>query len=239
MLGVGGSSGCEVMATGQIVAVTGTDTGVGKTVVTAALACGAKSRGSVAVYKPVQTGTSIGDSDIDEVRRLSGVEIALTGSEQPEPLAPATAARRAGSSLPSLDAHVDAVRSLANSHDTVLVEGSGGVLVALTEDGLGIAELAVACEASTVIVARPGLGTLNHTALTAEALSARGCRIAGVIVGSWPSEPDVATLCNVDDLPTVTGLPLLGRLPEGASRLDPEEFGRRSPEWVSTAGWLP
>jgi dethiobiotin synthetase len=227
------------MTTGQIVAVTGTDTGVGKTVVTAALACAAKSRGSVAVYKPVQTGTSLGDSDIDEVRRLSGVEVALTGSEQPEPLAPTTAARRAGNSLPSLDAHVETVRRLAESHDTVLIEGAGGVLVALTDEGGGIAELAAACEASTVIVARPGLGTLNHTALTAEALNARGCRTAGVIVGSWPSEPDVAMLCNLDDLPGVTGLPLLGRIPEGASDLNPQEFGRRSIQWVSATGWLP
>ena len=131
------------MTRGQIVAVTGTDTGVGKTVVTAALACAAKSRGSVAVYKPVQTGTSLGDSDIDEVRRLSGVEVALTGSEQPEPLAPTTAARRAGGSLPLLDAHVETVRRLADSHETVLIEGAGGVLVALTDEGLGIAELAI------------------------------------------------------------------------------------------------
>ena len=98
-----------------IVAVTGTDTGVGKTVVTR----GARVRGQVTwIGCGLQTGSDryvdIGDSDIDEVRRLSGVEVALTGSEQPEPLAPTTAARRAGLPLPSLDAHVETVRRLAD-----------------------------------------------------------------------------------------------------------------------------
>jgi dethiobiotin synthase len=224
---------------GTIIAVTGTDTGVGKTVVTAALACAAKAVGSVAVYKPVQTGIDVGDSDVDEVRRLRGIDRAVVGSEQPEPLAPVVAARRASNSLPPLERHVATLRALAATHTTVLVEGAGGVLVALTEDGQGLADLAAACGASTIIVARAGLGTLNHTQLTAEALRARGCSVAGVVVGSWPTDPDVATLCNAEDLPVVTGLPLLGRIPEGAGSMTPEDFGQHSAQWISTARWLP
>jgi dethiobiotin synthetase len=158
---------------------------------------------------------------------------------QPEPLAPITAARRAGNTLPSLETHIETVRRLADDHETVLVEGAGGVLVALTDEGRGLADLAAACRATTVIVARSGLGTLNHTGLTAEALKARGCAVAGVIIGSWPAEPDVATLCNFDDLPSLTGLPVLGRIPDGAGVLSREEFSRRSTEWIDTAGWWP
>jgi dethiobiotin synthetase len=226
------------MSAGRVVAITGTDTGVGKTVVTAALARCAGAIGSVAVYKPVQTGTQIGDSDIDEVARLGGVTSAVVGSQQPEPLAPVTAARRAGRTLPSLQVHVDEVARLAHGHDTVLVEGAGGVLVALTEQGEGIAELAKGAGALTVIVARAGLGTLNHTALTAEALRARGCPLAGVVIGAWPTQPDLATKCNLDDLPTATGLSVLGRVPENASALTPDEFGRRAPDWIDGTGWL-
>jgi dethiobiotin synthetase len=226
------------VSVGRIVVVTGTDTGVGKTIVTAAIACCASASGTVAVYKPVQTGTEIGDSDIAEVTRLGAVTSAVVGSEQPEPLAPTTAARRAGRTLPSLHDHLSAMAHLAKRYDTVLVEGAGGVLVALTDEGEGVAELARHSGAVTVVVARSGLGTLNHTALTAEALRARKCPVAGVVIGSWPNDPDLATRCNLDDLPVATGLPVVGRVPEDAAALTPDEFGRRAPEWIDGSGWL-
>ncbi|MBW0118792.1 ATP-dependent dethiobiotin synthetase BioD, partial [Pseudonocardia abyssalis] len=74
------------------------------------------------------------------------------------------------------------------------------------------------------VVAAAGLGTLNHTALTTGALTARGLRCAGVVVGSWPRDPDLAARCNLADLPAVTGFPLLGAVPDGAGVLGPEEF---------------
>src|SRR5262245_59237605 len=128
---------------GRVVVVTGTDRGVGKTVVTAALAAIAESRGSVAVYKPVQTGTTGGDDDAAEVRRLSGVEVALAGIELSDPLAPVTAARRDSRRLPTMAEHVETLNKLAAAHDLVLVEGAGGVLVALTGAGECVADLAV------------------------------------------------------------------------------------------------
>ncbi|HEX5018014.1 MAG TPA: dethiobiotin synthase [Actinomycetes bacterium] len=221
----------------HVIVVTGTDTGVGKTVATSALAVLARTRGRVAVYKPVQTGTSIGDGDAQEVRRWSGIDTADVGAELSEPLAPVTAARREQRQLPSLDAHVRTVQELAATHETVLVEGAGGVLVALTEAGEGVAEVAAALDADMVVVTRAGLGTLNHTALTTEALRSRGCRVRGLIVGSWPTQPDLAALCNIDDLPRVTGAKILGRIPEGIDSLPVTEFRDRAPEWIDTVGW--
>jgi dethiobiotin synthetase len=75
-----------------------------------------------------------------------------------------------------------------------------------------------------LVVAQAGLGTLNHTALTVEALRHRGLTCAGVVVGAWPGEPDLAARCNLQDLPTVTGQPVLGALPAGSGTLGPSEF---------------
>lgn len=226
------------MTPGRVVAVTGTDTGVGKTVTTAAVASVAASTGSVAVYKPVQTGADIGDSDVDEIRRLSGVDDVHVGFTLPEPLAPVAAARRADLPLPTIDDHIEAIQKLAASHDTVLVEGAGGVLVALTGEGEGVAELALAVGAGVLVVARAGLGTLNHTALTVEALRARGCRTVGAVIGAWPAEPDLAAQCNVRDLPAIAGVAVLGRIPEGVAGLSTAEFCRGAPAWIDTSGWL-
>ena len=88
-----------------------------------------------------------------------------------------------------------------------------------------------------VVVTRAGLGTLNHTALTIEALRARGCRVSGLIVGSWPDQPDLATLCNIEDLPRVTGAKILGRLPEGIDAMSVTQFQDKAPQWIDTASW--
>ncbi|MGH3584113.1 MAG: ATP-dependent dethiobiotin synthetase BioD, partial [Mycobacterium sp.] len=84
------------------VVITGTDTGVGKTIATAALACRARLAGlDVAVCKPVQTGAADGDDDLAEVARLAGVDLLTSGWRYPEPLAPVAAAHRAGLALPT------------------------------------------------------------------------------------------------------------------------------------------
>ena len=118
------------------VAIAGTDTGVGKTIVTAALAALAGDRGArVAVVKPAQTGVGPSDlGDLDDVRRLSGVEDLHEFVRLPEPLAPATAARRAGIQIPTVDDHATAIRALAE-RDLILVEGAGGLLVHLDAAG--------------------------------------------------------------------------------------------------------
>jgi dethiobiotin synthase len=210
-----------------ILVVTGTDTGVGKTITTAALAaCG----GSVAVYKPVQAGTEDGQGDIDVVRRLSGATVA-EGIRLRDPMAPVAAAARSGVRLPHLSVHEDAIRRLAADHDHVLVEGAGGLLVALGEDGHTIADLTHAVSAAAIVVCRSGLGTLNHTALTLEALDRRGIAVDGLVIGSWPEQP---TDIDVDNRRQLG--PVIGAIPEGAGRLPGARFRELAPGWFPGAG---
>jgi dethiobiotin synthetase len=219
-----------------VLIVTGTGTGVGKTVVVAALAAlGIAAGRRVAVLKPAQTGVGPDElGDLDEIRRLVGETAtptgALTGAlttrelaRYPDPLAPATAAARVGRAAVTTEQVVDAVAELARDHDLVLVEGAGGLLVRFCA-GETLADVAAKLDAPVLVVAAAGLGTLNHTALTTEVLVARGLRPAGVVIGSWPAEPDLAARCNLADLPAVTGVPLRGQLPAGAGRLSPGEF---------------
>jgi biotin synthase len=210
----------------RIVVVTGTDTGVGKTVVTAALAALAAARGErIAVIKPAQTGAGTGEpGDLDEVRRLSGVTDLHELARFTEPLAPATAARRAGAAAPTVQDIARSVEELAPERDLVLIEGAGGVLVHLDAHGGTIADLAARLAAPVIVVTRPGLGTLNATALTCEALRARDVACLGLVIGAWPADPDLAALSNLDDLPAYAGAPLLGRLPDGAGAMMPSAF---------------
>ncbi|QUQ71730.1 dethiobiotin synthase [Kutzneria sp. CA-103260] len=210
----------------NILVITGTGTGVGKTMVTAACAALAVDSGQrVAVVKPAQTGVGPHEpGDLDEVARFAGKITTKELRRYPEPLAPATAAARA--ELPQVHPGeiASVVAELAAEHDLVLVEGAGGLLVRFDDEGATLADVAWALNAIVLIVSEAGLGTLNHTALTAEVLLRRGVECAGVVIGSWPSEPDLASLCNLVDLPEAAGGPLLGALPQGAGLLDPADF---------------
>jgi dethiobiotin synthetase len=212
--------------------VTGTDTGVGKTVTTAAVAAAATADGHrVAVVKPAQTGIPPGsteESDVDAVRRLAGPAAALTVASYPDPLAPLAAAEEAGALPLALGDVIEAVDRLAAGHDVVLIEGAGGLLVPIGEGGWTVAELALALRCPAVVVARSGLGTLNHTALTLEALDRRGLASC-VVLGSWPDEPELVHWRNLADLRGE----LAGVLPDGAGRLPPDRFRAAAPDWLS------
>ncbi|MFD8796822.1 dethiobiotin synthase [Streptomyces vinaceus] len=228
-----------------VLMVSGTGTEIGKTVVTAAVAAAAVAAGrSVAVLKPAQTGMEPGAAgDAAEVVRLAGPSVtAVELARYPEPLAPDTAARRAG--LPTLSPAqiADAARELSRSHDLVLVEGAGGLLVRFDEAGHTLADAARLLHAPVLVVTPPALGTLNSTTLTAEALRARGLSSPGVVIGSWPAEPDLACRCNLADLPSSSGLPLLGVVPESSGSLSPESFREAAPTWLSadlSGSWSP
>ncbi|MFF3070367.1 dethiobiotin synthase [Kitasatospora sp. NPDC057936] len=207
----------------RILFVTGTNTDVGKTIATAAVASAALRGGlRVAVLKPGQTGVAPGEpGDAAEVRRLAGDLTIRELVRYPEPLAPDTAARRAGMPRLAPEDVVATVRELAAEHDLVLVEGAGGLLVRYDDEGRTLADQARAVldaglPAEVLLIASAGLGTLNIVALTAEALAARGLPLAGVVVGSWPAAPGLAERCNLADLPRSAGAPLLGALPERA-----------------------
>jgi dethiobiotin synthetase len=217
----------------SILVVTGTSTGVGKTVVAAALAVQAAATGSVVVVKPVQTGIGPGADelgDADVVHALTGCAVQeFTCLE--DPLAPDTAARRRGVRIPPVSEYADRIRVLAAFHDTVIVEGAGGLLVRLDTEGGTLLDLAAELGGEVVVVAAAGLGTLNHAELTVGALRARGIEPSGLVVGSWPAEPGLAETCNLEDLPRVTGVPVLGCIPEGAGALDRDVFRAEAPGW--------
>ncbi|NJP28904.1 dethiobiotin synthase [Microbispora hainanensis] len=212
----------------SVLVVTGTDTGVGKTVVTAALAVLALERGAtVAVVKPAQTGvTATEPGDLDEVIRMSGVTTTFEMARYPDPLSPAAAARVSGMPPLSLTPAAARIEELAESHRLVLVEGAGGLLVRYDEEGGTLADLARRLRAPVLVVARAALGTLNHTALTLEAMAGRGLDLAGVVIGSWPADPGLAERSNVSDLEMLAARPLSGALPEGAGALGREAFAR-------------
>ncbi|MFT7838223.1 dethiobiotin synthase [Saccharothrix sp. BKS2] len=210
----------------SVLVITGTGTEVGKTVVVAGVAALAAADGRrVAVLKPAQTGIPDGaPGDLAEVVRLAGPVTTRELRRYPEPLAPATAARRAGMPTVSPRDVAAAAVELASSHDLVLVEGAGGLLVRFDDSGTTVADAAWALNAPVLVVAHPGLGTLNTTALTAEALVRRGLESVGVVVGRWPADPDLACRTNLVDLPEAAGAPLLGALPDGAGLLGRDEF---------------
>lgn len=208
--------------------VVGTDTGVGKTCVAAAIARGLAAEGRrVGVLKPVATGAERrGDGwRIEDAERLieavgGGVEQArVTPLAFEEPLAPPVAARRAGDPLQPgrvLEAVAGALDWWAGRAEVMVVEGVGGLLCPLAE-GMTVADLAVALDYPLVVVARRGLGTLNHTLLTVEAARHRGLRLAGIILnGSGPTADPVAEATNPDELSRrLDDVSLLADLPHG------------------------
>lgn len=220
--------------------ITGTDTGVGKTVVACALAAWSRRHGvDVGVMKPVATGGryvangATGRWVSDDARWLA----AAAGASDPwslvnpicfeEPLAPWTAARRARTAI-RLKTPRAAFRSLSSRHPCLIVEGVGGLLVPLGPRTT-VADLAKQLGLPLVLVARPGLGTLNHTLLTLEHARRLRLPVRGLILNQSapPSRDPMARLAeqtNPDVLTRLARVPLLGRLPylaavEGRRRL--------------------
>jgi dethiobiotin synthetase len=218
--------------------ITGTGTGVGKTIATAALASAARSAGlDVAVCKPVQTGTADGDDDLAEVGRLSGVQSLHGGWRYPEPLAPVAAAGRAGLVLPTRAELTEAVGKVDAPNRLTLTEGAGGLLVELGASGVTLRDLAADLRASVLVVVGPELGTLNHTALTLEALASKGVSSAGLVIGSWPAEPGVAERDNRAALGRLDRVRAV--LPAGAGALSADDFASMSasafdPRWLTS-----
>jgi len=195
--------------------VTGTDTGVGKTYVAALLA---KLWGAlgvrVAAMKPVQTGTDAGDDDLQQVAQKGGIPPDLLSGPYSfsEALAPKVAAERAGREI-CLEPIVRSCADLRSKADLVIVEGAGGLLAPLAEN-LTMAELAGRLGLPVIVVARPGLGTLNHTALTLEAARRRGLTVLGVVLNKFPSRPDLPERTNPEEMEQSGEEVILGVVPD-------------------------
>jgi dethiobiotin synthetase len=183
--------------------VTGTDTGVGKTVVAASIVARLRDRGvAVRARKPLITGLDdppdpVWPRDHELLARVADVspqETIVTGFGPA--VSPHLAAELTGSRVPPVAELADVVRGAVGSPSAVLVvEGVGGLLVPLGPDG-DVRDLAVALELPLVVVARAGLGTINHTLLTLEAARRVGLRVAGVVLTPWPEHPDAMLRSN-------------------------------------------
>ncbi|WP_431090890.1 dethiobiotin synthase [Paenibacillus sp. 8b26] len=201
--------------------ITGTDTSVGKTIVTAALAATLRAEGlNAGVWKPVQSGGLLGSGATDAERLLQSTGIC----ERPEavapftfeaPLTPMLAAKQAGVTL-TLKEIIAAGEPLIKRYKTLFIEGAGGVAVPLTDDALVI-DLISALHIPVLIVARSGLGTINHTLLTVSFLQQRGIPIVGIIMNdSECINPldDPSAAANAELIERYSGgLKVLGRFP--------------------------
>ncbi|AZA11366.1 dethiobiotin synthase [Corynebacterium gerontici] len=207
----------------SIICVTGTNTDVGKTIATAALARHFQNEGfNVIPVKPVQTGEPEGHGDAQTIYQLTGIE-GHTFACYPEPLAPNLSARRAGIEALSVEELSQKISALDAPDTVVLVEGAGGLLVRLNESE-SFADLVQALDSPLIVVASMGLGSLNLAELTVEACRRRAIHVAGMIGGSLPENPDLATRLNIEEMPRLCACPLWAGLPEGAGALEPAAF---------------
>jgi len=221
--------------------ITATDTGAGKTFVTAMIARALRAKGEVVrACKPVATGADWIDGHwLSEDTRILAE---ATGDEEygqitpwtfPAPAAPPVAAQLAGVKL-RLDELVAAVRRRAAPGTTVLVEGIGGLLCPLTDDET-VADLATEIGLPLLIVARRSLGTLNHTLLTLEVAQGRGLQVAGVVVCETNIVMGPAEETNVEELRRRIGVPLLAVV---SHRREGSPWAPPAVDWSRLAGFV-
>jgi dethiobiotin synthetase len=208
--------------------ITGTDTGVGKTIASAVIARLLTRRGhSVGVMKPVTSGCIERDGrliseDAELLAFAAGTEV--TPDSAPyllkAPLAPSVAASLDGVRI-DFDVIREAYQRLAEQHDYVIVEGAGGLMVPLA-GGLLMSDLALHLGLPLVVVARPGLGTVNHTLLTTFSARNLGLEVKGVIVNGYPDQPNQAEEYAPHMISSLSGYLLLGVFPKAEGADDRE-----------------
>ena len=194
--------------------VTGTDTGVGKTILAAVIAANAAARGlSVASFKPVVTGLDEPTTEWPRDHELLA-QVSNAG-QSPEDVAPyrfgpAVSPHLADADgVVSAEALLDAARTQAERADVLVVEGVGGLLVPLTPDYL-VRDFAGELSLPVVIAARPGLGTISHSLLTIEAARAVVLRIQAVVLTPWPEEPSAMERSNMATIERFGEVPVIG-----------------------------
>jgi dethiobiotin synthetase len=219
--------------------VTGTDTGVGKTILAGAITAALHADGlDVRVLKPVITGLEEpGPADHEVLAHTAGCqpeEVAVVSYDPP--MSPHLAAELAERPI-APDALEDAVAEKATGGEVVVVEGVGGLLVPLT-DSYDVRALARALALPLLIAARPGLGTINHTLLTLEVARAAGLEVTAVVLTPWPEEPDEIERSNRDTIERLGNVEV-ATLPqiERAERGPLAEAGRELPieRWLGAS----
>ena len=197
--------------------IAGTDTNVGKTVVTAALGLALQQTGAkVGVMKPVETG-STPDKTNSDVRRLRNVFASCKNVDVrnvyslPQPVAPLEAARTAHQDI-DVDAILNACRTFAVHHDYMLVEGAGGILVPLTETH-DVCDLIRLLDLPCLIVGRTCLGSINHTRLTLRGLQEGGIPVFGILLNHTDTTPEEQRASTVKLIRELSDTPVLGPLP--------------------------
>jgi dethiobiotin synthetase len=211
--------------------ITGTDTGVGKTLVAGGLAALYKKQGlNVGVMKPVATGCKrvnnrLISDDAVFLKSLSETEDEyelINPISLEQPLAPTVAARLSNTKIDT-DKINTAFDTLCERHEYMIIEGIGGLLVPIDEYYF-IVDLASEMELPLIIVCRPTLGTINHTLLTASYAREHGLEVKGIIVNESTEHCD-ATLkkTNTDEIKRLTELPIIGTIPFD-TRLDIQKY---------------
>jgi dethiobiotin synthetase len=191
--------------------VTGTDTGVGKTVVAASIVTTLRARGEpVRAFKPVVTGTDAPDPDWPADHEL----LAAAAGMDPNRVTPFTFGPAVSPHLASelADRRIEPAELVAHARalgEPLVAEGVGGLLVPLTL-GYSVRDLAVDLALALVVAARPGLGTISHTLLTIEAARAVGLHVRCVVLTPWPDEPSVMELSNRATIEQLGGVPVHG-----------------------------
>lgn len=195
--------------------IAGTDTGVGKTYVAGGLAKAFRKSGvNVGVFKPFESGLKDGHADFRYLKEMAGVndsDSEICPNQFDESLAPGVAAERAGKEVSWCDT-TDCFESLATKHSFLIVEGAGGLYVPLADKKTNF-DLIRECEFPVLLVARLGLGTINHTLLSLEALASRKIPCAGVVLNQTTPEKTLADENNPEVLKKMMSVPLLGIVP--------------------------
>ncbi len=201
--------------------VTGTDTDVGKSVIAAGLTAALRSQDIAATYfKPVQSGCREEDgrliaSDARLAKTMAGLEeplAVLTPVVLKLPLAPAVAAAQEGVRI-DLEDIARAYRHLAARNDFLVVEGAGGLYVPLVDNDFLVLDLARWLRLPVVVVARAGLGTINHTVMTVKTVQQAELPVVGIIINQYPEKPDLAALTNPGIIEAISGRPVLAKVP--------------------------
>ncbi|REJ77800.1 MAG: dethiobiotin synthase [Acidobacteria bacterium] len=191
--------------------VTGTDTGVGKTVVSACLAASLRRSDDVCYWKPVQTGIEEDDDTamVAELADCSKDEIYSEGIRLERPLSPHLSARLAGVSI-----DIEGILVTAANHPRerlMIVEGAGGVLVPLNDKEMMI-DLIRDLNLPAIVVSRSGLGTINHTLMTLEVLRRRGINVAGVVMNGDRNDENRKAVEFYGEIPVIAEIPRFERL---------------------------